>query len=264
MSALHDDWSQFAGIYYREVVKTFRNPWVILITLAQPFMWLAFFGSSFSGLSCAEIESIFHTPTCNYVTFLLPGVLATSMLTIGMFGAMSVIQDKRLGYLKRVLITPTRKSTIFLAKALGATTRGLVQFPVMIVAAFFFGVSYATMSPLFWAGWILALFLLGIGFSSLYLIVTAHSTDWQTPGVLSNFITMPLMFSSQALFPAQNFPWWMQGISSVNPVTYAATFGRNAIVYGTGSWIDLGYLAIFAVAMLLIGFGVYARFLRVE
>jgi len=263
MSDLAESWSQFSGLFFREIVKTFRNPWVLAITVLQPFMWLAFFGSSFATLPCSELQQIFHTTTCSYIAFLLPGVLSTSMLTIGMFGAMSMIQDKRFGYMKRVLITPVRRSTVFLAKALGATSRGLVQFPVMIGAAAVFGVTYG-LSPLMWIGWILCLFLLGLGFSSLYLTVTASSTDWQTPGVLSNFITMPLMFSSTALFPAANFPWWMQDISYVNPVTYCALFGRDALVDGVAQWGFLGLLFVFAAVMVTIGMFVYTNWLRVE
>ena len=76
--------SQFVGLYAREVLRTFRNPWVLVITFVQPFMWLAFFGSSFSGASPALVQEVFHTSS--YIAFLLPGVLATSMLTVGMFG----------------------------------------------------------------------------------------------------------------------------------------------------------------------------------
>ncbi|HLQ42011.1 MAG TPA: ABC transporter permease, partial [Thermoplasmata archaeon] len=171
--------SQFVGLYAREVLRTFRNPWVLVITFVQPFMWLAFFGSSFSGASPALVQQIFHTSS--YVAFLLPGVLATSMLTVGMFGSMSTIQDKRFGFMKRILLTPTTKSTVYLSKVLGSTTRGLVQIPVMITAAALFGVTFAG-NPLMWAGWILGIFLLGLGMSCFFLAVTASSTDWQTPG----------------------------------------------------------------------------------
>src|SRR2546425_2745392 len=164
--------SQFVGLYAREVLRTFRNPWVLVITFVQPFMWLAFFGSSFSGASPALVQQIFHTSS--YIAFLLPGVLATSMLTVGMFGSMSTIQDKRFGFMKRILLTPTTKSTGYLSKVLGSTSRGLIQIPVMIAAAAVFGVSFAG-NPLMWAGWILGIFLLGLGMSCFFLAVTASS-----------------------------------------------------------------------------------------
>ena len=254
-------WSQFAGLYWRELLRTFRNPWVLVMTIVQPFMWLAFFGSSFSGAPPALVRQLFGTSS--YLAFLLPGVLSTSMLSIGMFGSMSTIQDKRFGFMKRILITPTSKATVFLSKALGSATRGLVQIPVMIGAALVFGVQFAG-DPLMWGAWVLALLFLGLGFSALFLAVTASSTDWQTPGVISNFLTMPLMFASTALFPAGNFPGWMQSISSVNPVTYSALFGRGIVVDDVAHWIYLGYLGLFAAVLLLLGTLVASRYLKVE
>jgi len=255
--------SQFAGLYLREILKTFRNPFVLVITVVQPFMWLAFFGNSFSSVPLADLDVLLHAHISSYLQFLLPGVLATSMLSIGMFGSMSTIQDKRFGFMKRILITPTSKATVYLTKALGSATRGLVQIPVMIAAALLFGVRFNG-DPLMWAGWVLALVLLGFGFSCMFLAVTASSTDWQTPGVISNFITMPLMFASGALFPTANFPGWMQTIALYNPVTYTALFGRDVVLNGTADWSYLGYVALFATAMVTIGTLVASRYLKVE
>ncbi|MGC2289137.1 MAG: ABC transporter permease [Thermoplasmata archaeon] len=255
--------SQFAGLYARELLRTFRNPWVLVITIVQPFMWLLFFGNSFAAVPLSELEALLHIQIQSYLQFLLPGVLSTSMLTVGMFGAMSTIQDKRFGYMKRILITPTRKATIYLAKALGSATRGLVQIPVMVAAALLFGVRFNG-DPLLWGAWILCLVLLGFGFSCMFLAVTASSTDWQTPGVISNFITMPLMFASGALFPSANFPYWMQVIANWNPVGYTALFGRGVVVSGVAHWAFLGYVAIFATLMVVIGTLVAAKYLKAE
>jgi ABC-2 type transport system permease protein len=255
--------SQFVGLYTREVLRTFRNPWVLVITVVQPFMWLAFFGSSFASVPLSELDLLLHAQISSYTQFLLPGILSTSMLSIGMFGSMSTIQDKRFGFMKRILITPTSKATVFLTKAFGSATRGLVQIPVMIGAALAFGVRFNG-DPLMWAGWVLGLVLLGFGFSCLFLAVTASSTDWQTPGVISNFITMPLMFASGALFPAANFPVWMQYIAAFNPVSYSALFGRGIVVFGSADWTYLGYLAIFATIMGVAGTLVASRYLRAE
>src|SRR5207248_9980489 len=121
--------SQFTGLYARELLRTVRNPWVLVITCVQPFMWLAFFGSTFSGASPALVQSMFHTNS--YTAFLLPDVLATSMLTVGMFGSMSTIQDKRFGFMKRILLAPTTNATGYLSKLLVWTSRGRIQIAVL-------------------------------------------------------------------------------------------------------------------------------------
>jgi ABC-2 type transport system permease protein len=260
--------SQFSGLYARELLRTFRNPFVIVITLVQPFMWLAFFGGIFSTLPTSELDSfLLHAPPgTGYLAFLLPGVLSTGMLSIGMFGAMSTIQDKRFGFMKRILITPTSKATVYLAKALGSATRGLVQIPVMVAAALAFGVELRG-SPLGWAAFVLGLVLLGFGFSALFLAITASSTDWQTPGVVSNFITMPLMFASGAMFPTTIYPGWMKAIADVNPVGYSADLARSVLTYGqlTSSCLtDLAVLAVFAALMMGIGTALASKYLKAE
>jgi ABC-2 type transport system permease protein len=260
--------SQFTGLYARELLRTFRNPFVIVITLVQPFMWLAFFGGIFSTLPTSELDTfLLHAPPgTGYLSFLLPGVLSTGMLSIGMFGAMSTIQDKRFGFMKRILITPTSKATVYLAKALGSATRGLVQIPVMVAAALAFGVDLHG-SPLGWGASVLGLVLLGFGFSALFLAITAASTDWQTPGVVSNFITMPLMFASGAMFPTTIYPGWMKAIADVNPVGYSANLARTVMTYGqlTGACLtDLAVLAVFAALMMGLGTALASKYLKVE
>jgi ABC-2 type transport system permease protein len=257
--------SQFVGLYGRELLKTFRNPFVIVITLVQPFMWLAFFGGMFSTLSPQALAG-FGVQGASYLAFLLPGVLATGMMSIGMFGSMSTIQDKRFGFMKRILITPTTKTTVYLTKALGSATRGMVQIPVMLVAAAVFGVGLRG-TPLEWCAWILGLVFLGFGFSAFFLALTASSTDWQTPGVVSNFITMPLMFASGAMFPTTIYPWWMKDIADVNPVGYSASLSRNVLTFGSfgpGDLSSLGWLALFALVMLVVGTLIARKYLRVE
>ena len=254
--------SQFWGLFVREILRTFRNPFVLLMTIVQPFMWLAFFGSSFGNLSKVELQALFPGAQ-SYIEFLLPGVLSTSMLSVGMFGSMSTIQDKRFGFMKRILITPTSKQVIFLSKALGSASRGLVQIPVMVAAAYAFGVRFS-LTPMEWLTWVAALLCLAIGFASLFLAITAPSTDWQTPGVVANFITMPLMFASSSMFTTSQFPSWMQAIARVNPISFSALLGRSFVLGTATDWTYLGYLTAFALAMLLLGYAVSARWLKVE
>lgn len=249
------------SLYSREIKKTYRNGAVVFMMVIQPIMWLVFFGSSFSEAPSQFLSGFFHTD--NYIAFLLPGELSTSMLFIGMFSSMSMIQDKRFGFLKRILVTSAPKESIFLGKVLGAATRGLIQIPVMMIVAIALGVR-VPLDPLGVLGWVVALFLLGVGMASLYTIITLRSADWQTPGVVSNLINLPLMFSSTALFPSSLFPWWMRDIASVNPLSYTAEFGREVILTSDPTWSYLGFVAAFSLVMLLIGFLTSKRWLTAE
>jgi ABC-2 type transport system permease protein len=252
---------QLWGLYLREVTRTYRNRAVLLMTFIQPVMWLVFFGSSLGNLPASFLNTFFHTN--NYVAFLLPGELSTGMLFVGMFSSMSLIQDKRFGYLKRILVTKTPKAMVFLSKVFGATTRGLLQVPVMLATATLFGVRYPN-DPVGFLETILAIVFLGLGLSSAYVMITMRSQDWQTPGVVSNFINLPLMFSSSALFPRSFFPGWMQYLSDVNPISYSANVGRSFVLEADPNFIYVLYLLIFATIMMSCGIVMSRRWLVAE
>ncbi len=249
------------ALFIRELKKTFRNKAVVGMMIIQPIMWLAFFGSSFSHVPSSFLSTFFHTN--NYIAFLLPGELAASMLFVGMFSSMSMIQDKRFGFLKRILVTKAPKESLFFGKVFGAATRGLISIPVMMLVSLAFGVVFH-LNILGFVVWIAGLLLLGIGMASVYSIITMRSNDWQTPGVVSNLINLPLMFSSTALFPSTIFPQWMRDISSVNPLSFAADLGRSFVLNTPLNAIYLLYLAIFCFLFLGLGTLASRRWLRAE
>ncbi|MGA7650100.1 MAG: ABC transporter, partial [Thermoplasmata archaeon] len=61
-----------------------------------------------------------------------------------------------------------------------------------------------------------------------------------------------------------SFPSWMQTISNVNPITFSAELGRSFLLGTSVDWWNLGYLAVFAVLMVVVGYTVSARWLKVE
>src|SRR5919112_2205478 len=255
--------NQLIGLYTREIKNTYRNPAIIIISIIQPLLWIVFFGSSFAFAPRSFLEGFFHTD--NYIAFLLSGQLSASMLFVGMFSSLSLIQDKKSGYLRRIMVTPTRNYIVFLAKVLGASTRGMFQVPIVFLGVMLFGV--AIPEPFSLAAFIVALFLLSLGLSSIYLLITMKSSDWHIPTVISNFINLPLMFSSTALFPKENFPPWMQIISDLNPVSYSSTFGREIIISGnivSVDWIYFFYLFTFAFSMIIVGMFTATKTLKIE
>ncbi|WP_161486243.1 ABC transporter permease [Candidatus Nitrosocosmicus hydrocola] len=255
--------NQFIGLYVRELMNTFRNPAVVILSIVQPMLWIVFFGSSFAYAPVSFLTDFFQTD--NYVAFLLSGQLATSMLFVGMFSSLSLIQDKKSGYVRRIMITPTRNYIIFLSKVFGATTRGMLQVPIVFIGVMILGVQIPDAIGLMM--FLFSLLLLSLGLSSIYLLLTMSSSDWQIPTLISNFINLPLMFASTALFPNVNFPLWMQTISNLNPVSFSSTFGREIIFAGNiseVSWIYFYYLLIFAGIMLIVGIVVANKTLKID
>lgn len=257
MSGLEAFW----GLYKREVVKIYRRAFPLIMTFIQPIIWIVFFGSSLNGMPRQYLINFFGTP--NYIGFILPGQLATSMLFTGTFSSMSIVWDRRFGFLKKILVTPAPREAVFFSKVLGAVTRGLIQIPVMLLAAVAFGVSLP-LDPLGYLEWIVALVLLGVGFSSIYLAVAMKSSDWQLPQLVANILNLPLMFTSTALFPRTFYPAWMRAIADVNPITFATEIGRGVVLSDPYSPALLGYLALFAAVATAIGLIVAKKFMTAE
>ena len=257
MSGLNAFW----GLYKREVIKIYRRPFALVMTFIQPIIWIIFFGSSLNGIPKQYLINFFGTP--NYIGFILPGQLATSMLFTGTFSSMSIVWDRRFGFLKKILVTPAPRESVFFSKVMGAVTRGLVQIPVMLLAAAAFGVSLP-LDPIGYLEWITALILLGVGFSSIYLAIAMRSSDWQLPQLVANILNLPLMFTSTALFPRTFYPEWMRAIAAVNPITFATEIGRGVVLNDPYDPILLGYLAAFAAASIAVGLLIARKFMVAE
>lgn len=238
------------ALYIREIKRVYRSVYMWIMIISQPVIWVVFFGSSFSHVPSQFLETFFHTS--NYIAYILPGELSVSMLTVGMFSSNSLIQDKRFGYMKRVFITPVPKYYVFLAKVFGGITRGLIQVPILLSVALGLGVPL-NINVVSIVTLVLALVFVGMGFSSLYAILTLRTADWQAPGVISNLLNLPLMFSSTALFPRTFFPTWLTYISDVNPISYSAELGRQVLMTSDPNWTYLGILGLFALIMVILG-----------
>jgi len=142
------------------------------------------------------------TPLPNYLTYMLSGMISILMMTMSVFASMSLVFDKRVGYLKRLLTTPAPKSAIGLAKALGAVTRGILTMSILLFLGVVLGVQFMV-NLIALLEWFISLIAVGIGFSLIFMALTANTSDIQAPGAVMNLITMPLMFTSTALFPKQ-------------------------------------------------------------
>jgi ABC-2 type transport system permease protein len=238
--------AQLYALYKREVLKLFRSRYMWLMIMAQPVMWIIFFGNSLAGLPSAFLAQFFGVGS--YLSYMLPGMASITVMTTGMFSSASLVFDRRMGYLRRVLATPTPKAAVFLAKAFGAATRGLLTVPVILAVGALLGVRYSV-NPASLLLWVAALVAAGVGFAALFTALTVNTSDFHAPVVVGNFITMPLMFTSTALFPRQFFPEWLKAISAVNPLTYLTELGRDAVTYGTPpDATAFIYLAAFSAA----------------
>jgi ABC-2 type transport system permease protein len=184
----------------------------------------------------------------NYFDFIAPGIMAmTVMMSVmtGLPGAIS--QEKEVGTMDGMMVAPINRLSIILGKTLAQTARGLLQGMIILaLAILLFGVTIQGSILL-----VFGLLLLGVfSFVGLGIVMTSFAKDQQTAAMLMTTLIFPMMFLSGVFFPIQQMPWYMQDISKVLPLTYAASALRKVMVLGAG------ISAITTELTVLVGFGV--------
>jgi ABC-2 type transport system permease protein len=228
-------------------------------------------GSVFSGVGNAVLLSTFNTTS--YFSFMAVGMIAFTALFTTAFSGMSVVWDRRLGFLNKALSTPVSRGVIIFSKVLSATFRSMFQAGIIILIAIAFGLQFgATFNPVYVLGVFAILFLICVGLSSMFIAITIRSTRIETPMAVMNLITLPLMFASNAFFPTSIMPSWLKAVANVNPMTYTTDAVRQLLIYNSINWwgtvggqmgigLDFLYVGIFAVVVASIGIALSWRFL---
>jgi ABC-2 type transport system permease protein len=266
----------------RELKKWVRTPALVLIGIFQPIIWIALFGSAFnpSNLVPSSFGALQPPPeqlnqirqsilaqtfggAPTYITYLTGGMLCVLLLFTSAFSGGSLVWDRRFGFLNKLLASPIPRSSIFFSRVLASVVKGLSQ----SVLIFFIAVLVPNglrLSPKFNAFDFIAvfftLFLLAIGFSSLFTAMAVRVKKWETLIAIVNLLNLPLLFASSALLPISSMPEWLQGIAKVNPISVGADVSRMLIVYGslnqsqtTDVFFGMSYLLGFAALTTFIG-----------
>jgi ABC-2 type transport system permease protein len=163
-----------------------------------------------------------------------------------------VVWDKKIDFLKEVLITPLSRTTIFIGKVLGGMTDALLQASFLLIIGLFLGIPFTPLSVLLT---FVMLFALAIGLVSLGLIIGSLMESPEGFGLVSSLAVYPLFLLSGALYPLDNLPVWMQVLTRIDPASYAVDGLRNVILgVSTMSFMaNLSVILVVDVVMILAG-----------
>ena len=274
-SITHGLWS----LTNRDLKKWYKAPFILAMSLIQPIIWLALFGKAmnfgaiFNGsafnipglnipkevlntISQQIMESTFGTR--DYFSFLAVGMLSFIALFTAMNSGMSIVWDRRLGFLNKLLSTPLARGAIPMAKVLSSIIRGLVQSAIVFLIAVLLGLDLSHVTFLGLLGTFSALFLMMLGLSSLFIMLAIRSTSWESQMAIMNLLNLPLLFASNALFPAKFMPSWLKPVVSVNPISYATDIARQLLLGSPGmASLAFDFLYLGAFAVLLSALGIY-------
>jgi ABC-2 type transport system permease protein len=217
----------------------------------------------FSKIGTSVMQNTFGV--ADYFSFMAVGMVSMIVMTTTMFSGMSIVWDRRLGFLDKVISTPVSRAAIIFAKILNATFRAMFQATVILALAYLLGLQLSSSFTLLnLLGVYAAIFLLGVGLSAVFIAFSIRSTRMERPMQFISLITMPLMFASNTFFPTRLMPDWMQAIANVNPLTYLTDAIRRLTILPMDAsaliW-DFTYLSLFAAVLASIGIVLAWRYL---
>ncbi len=261
---MHETWA----LTVRELKHWYRVKIQIFMTLIQPIVWLGLFGQAFNlgavfagpGVPAGAFQQAFAGAP-DYFSFMSVGMLAVITLFACMFSGMSIVWDRRFGFLNKLKVAPIPRGVVPVSRILATVVRAMIQVAIVLIiaAAFVYvpgltGLSVKASFSLFdLGGMFLILFLLSLGFASLFTAIALAVENQETLFGVINLLNLPLMFASAALFPLFLMPGWLQSIAKYNPLTWAAdglrqfAFVDTSAVYSV-EWDIIG-LAIFSLAL---------------
>jgi len=231
-------WLREAKIYVREKER-------LVSAVVSPLLWIFGFGG---GLG-STIETISGYP---YQVFIYPGIMVMTVLFTSLFYGVYIIWDRKLDFLKEVLVAPVSRASVFAGKMLGGATDAMVQVIYLTIIGLFISIPF---TPVVIVEAFMMLLLISIAMVSIGLVIGANLKSPEGFSLVINFVMWPMFFFSGALFPVSNLSPWLSAVTYINPLTYGVDAVRG-IILGINHFpiiLDAAVLLIFAVIMMGIG-----------
>lgn len=233
-------------MWLRQIKKYWRSRPRMIASLGQPMLFLIALGFGFGPIYAKAGQG-------NFIDFLVPGIVAMSILFTAMFTGIEVIWDRQFGFLKETLVAPVSRMKIFLGRVLGGATVSTAQGLIVLIITLFIG--YRPFSLIYLPVAIFFMFSIAVLFTAFGTAIASRMEDMQAFPLVMNFIVMPIFFLSGALFPLDNVPKAINIAARFNPLSYGVD-GLRASLSGIshlGIFTDFIILAILFVLMLLLG-----------
>ncbi len=252
-------WRETFAIANVELRKLFRDPTELFTRAIQPVLWLVVFGQVFS-----RVRGI-PTGNISYLAFMTPGILAQSVLFAAIFYGIAVIWERDLGIVHKLLVSPAKRVSLVLGKAVSAGFRGVVQAVIIYMIAAALGIAIRWQPVHIFA--VLAGVALGSAiFSTFSLIIACIVKSRERFMGIGQVLTMPLFFASNAIYPIAIMPAWLKVVALVNPLTYLVDALRGQMIVGGesvhGFASDFGIMIVIFVVLSTIAARLYPTLLR--
>jgi ABC-2 type transport system permease protein len=231
-----------ATLWQREMTRFWREKSRVVGYVGSPLVFWAVIGSGFGDLG-----------------FFFPGALTLTIMFSAVFSTMSLIEDRREGFLLSMLVSPAPRSAMVLGKVVGSATLAWLQ--GLIFLAF---VAFTPFTPGLAGLAAVSVLLFGVAFMfTAFGFLLAWKID-STQGfhAVMNLLLLPLWMLSGSLFSVTTAHGWVRAIMQANPLTYAVAALRQLLgapVPAAPLATNLTVTGVFAVGLWLAATWVASR-----
>ena len=198
-----------ATLWQRELIRFWRQKSRLIGVIASPLViWLLIgYGSNTLGR-------------------FFSGALVLTVMFSAIFSTISIIEDRREGFLLSMLVSPAPRTSMVLGKILGAATLAWIQGVIFLAFAPLAGVSLQAgeVLPVVGAVFLISFTLTGLGFAIAWKMDSTAGFH-----AIMNLLLMPMWMVSGALFPLSEARGWVKLIMRVNPLTYAISLLNHTL-----------------------------------
>ena len=248
------------SLWRREVVRFLRQRSRVVGALGTPIIFWVLLGS---GLG-KSFNAAGGAAGVSYLEYSFPGTVILIVLFTAIFATISIIEDRREGFLQGVLVAPVGRSAIVFGKILGSSTLAVAQALLFMAAMPLAGMTF-TLSAVLLS--LATLVIVSVGLSALGFVIAWRMHSTQGFHAIMNLFLIPMWLLSGAIFPVSGAASWLGWIMKVNPLTYGVAALRYALYGGSvdrigdvPSWsVSLAVTSGFAVAMVALSAWVVNR-----
>jgi len=275
---------EFVTVLRREVLKFVRVPIWVAAAFVVPVLYLVLFGQAFDlnalfptggGGDYYVREALLGAP--DYFSYFAVGMIAFVTLSMSLYAGTGVLFDKQLGAHQRLMATPAPRSALFAGtltfRAFSAAWPAFLSLGVAIALVHVPGLTGLSVSASVGivgiAEILLAEALLALMFTALFLSFGYALNSNEAYFGIVTLLNLPILFTSNALFPQSTMPAWLQSVTAYNPASLAVNVMRQNL-FGTSSYYPyppgIYLLGLLGWAVVLIGIALVlsSRALRVS
>jgi ABC-2 type transport system permease protein len=226
------------AIWLRELKRTLRDRGQLIGGLSRPVLWMLIMGIGLSPYFRGEVYGeVRFTIPYTYLQFIFPAVIVLNIMYTAVQSAVSVISDRKFGFLREVLVSPASRWVVLLGKVLGGTSVAMLHGLLVVALAGFVDVTLTPTSVLLGLG---LMFLIAFSLTCLGIFIAGFISSFEAFGVFVNLVVLPLYFTSSSVFPLDPalsnaqaiviYPEWLVIVVRLNPLTYAIDAMRSVFI----------------------------------